>query len=96
MTTRTTRTEKLDLRLTAEAKRVLAAAASAERRSISDFVLESALSRAGEALADRRSFPLDAEKWDAFLTALDKPTSDMPRMRKLLSEPGIFSGNEPS
>lgn len=96
MTTRTTRTEKLDLRLTPDAKRMLAAAAAAERRSISDFVLDSALGRAEEALADRRSFQLDAERWQAFVTALDAPVKDMPRMRNLLNEPGIFSGNEPA
>lgn len=96
MTTRTTRTEKLDLRLTPEAKRMLAAAAAAERRSISDFVLDSALGRAEEALADRRSFQLGAEKWQAFVTALDAPTRDLPHMRKLLSEPGIFSDRQPT
>ncbi|RUV49280.1 DUF1778 domain-containing protein, partial [Mesorhizobium sp. M7A.F.Ca.MR.228.00.0.0] len=53
MTTRTTRSEKLDLRLTVEAKRTLATAAAVERRSLSDFVLESALGRAEETLADR-------------------------------------------
>lgn len=96
MTTRTTRTEKLDLRLTAEAKRTLAAAAHAERRSLSDFVLDSALGRAEEALADRRVFQLAPEQWQAFSAALDAPVKDMPRMRKLLSEPGIFSGSEPA
>ena len=49
-----TRSEKLDLRLTPEAKRVLNAAAQASRRSVSEFVLESALDRAQEALPDRR------------------------------------------
>lgn len=39
------RTEKLDLRLTPAAKQVLQAAA-AERRSVPEFVLDSALSRA--------------------------------------------------
>lgn len=96
MTTKTTRTEKLDLRLTAEAKRILASAAAAERRSITDFVLDSALGRAEEKLADRRSFHLDAEQWQTFVDALDAPVRDMPRMRKLLTEPGIFSGNEPA
>lgn len=93
MTIRTTRTEKLDLRLTPEAKRILMTAAAAERRSITDFVLDSALGRAEETLADRRSFHLDAERWQAFVTALDAPTRDMPRLRKLLGEPGIFSGS---
>ncbi|WP_341645636.1 type II toxin -antitoxin system TacA 1-like antitoxin [Thauera sp. SDU_THAU2] len=49
MTARITRTEKLDLRLTGEAKHTLAAAAQAQRRSLSECVLESALGRAEEA-----------------------------------------------
>lgn len=96
MTTRTTRSEKLDLRLSTEAKRMLAAAASAAGRSVSDFVLESALGRAEETLADRRSFELDTERWTAFSAALDAPTRDMPRLKRLLNEPGIFSGREPA
>ncbi|MBX3568391.1 MAG: DUF1778 domain-containing protein [Rhizobiaceae bacterium] len=96
MTTRTTRSEKLDLRLSAEAKRMLAAAASAAGRSVSDFVLESALGRAEETLADRRSFQLDADRWAAFSAALDAPTRDMPRLKRLLNEPGIFSGRDPA
>lgn len=96
MTTRTTRTEKLDLRLTPQAKRTLAAAANAERRSLSDFVLESALVRAEEALTDRRVYQLPPEQWEAFVTALDAPVKDMPRMRRLLNEPGIFSPADPA
>ena len=67
------RSEKLDLRLTPEAKRVLNAAAQASRRSVSEFVLESALDRAKEALPDRQHFGLDAAQWKAFLAALDAP-----------------------
>ncbi|TPK91647.1 DUF1778 domain-containing protein [Mesorhizobium sp. B2-4-12] len=96
MTARATRSEKLDLRLTPEAKHKLATAAAAERRSLSDFVLESALGRAEETLADRRSFHLDAEKWAAFMAALDAPTRDLPRLKRLLSEPSIFSGRDPA
>jgi hypothetical protein len=50
-------------------KRILKAAASASRRSLSEFVLESAHSRADEALADRRTFILSKPQWDAFLAA---------------------------
>lgn len=94
MAVRTIRTEKLDLRLTPEAKKTLIAAAQAERRSLSEFVLESALGRAEEALADRRVFQLDAEQWEAFIAALDAPPRDMPRLHKLLNEPSLFSGRE--
>jgi len=94
MATRTNRTEKLDLRLTAEAKHTLTAAARAQRRSLSEFVLESALSRAEEALADRRVFQLSPEKWEAFIAALDAPPRDLPRLRRLLREPSVFSGGK--
>ncbi len=96
MPTRPTRTEKLDLRLTPDAKRMLASAAAAERRSLSEFVLESALDRAEETLADRRSFQLDAERWTAFMEALDAPPKDMHRLKQLLNETSIFSGREPA
>lgn len=90
MTTSHARTEKLDLRLSPQAKQRLFAAAEAERRSVSDFVLQSALEKADEALADRRLFSISAEKWDAFMEALDAPPRDVPRLRKLLSEKSPF------
>lgn len=91
---RTLRTEKLDLRLTAAAKRTLQAAASVRHRSVSEFVLESALSRADEALADRRSFGLDAKQWSAFIAALEAPVRPLPRLGRLLKEPGLFDNSE--
>jgi uncharacterized protein (DUF1778 family) len=87
---RAVRSEKLDLRLTPEAKMALQAAAAASRRSVSEFVLESALARADEALADRRTFGLDAKQWKAFLAALDAPPRPLPRLKRLLKEPGFF------
>lgn len=89
------RTEKLDLRLTPEAKRTLQTAAAASRRSVSEFVLESALARAEEVLPDRRHFTLDAEQWAAFQAALEAPPRDLPRMRRLLNEPSVFESSEP-
>lgn len=86
----TTRSEKLDLRLTPDAKRVLNAAAHASRRSVSEFVLESALARAQEALADRLHFGPDAVQWEAFLAALDAPPRLLPRLQRLLTEPSVF------
>lgn len=86
----TTRSQKLDLRLTREAKLALQAAAAASRRSVSQFVLESALAKADEALADRRSFGLNAAQWRAFLAALDAPPRPLPRLERLLKTPGFF------
>jgi uncharacterized protein (DUF1778 family) len=86
------RTEKLDLRLTPAAKRTLQTAAATERRSVSEFVLESALARAQETLADRQRFGLDAEQWAAFQAALESPPKPLPRLARLLQEPGVFEG----
>lgn len=90
MTARANRTEKLDLRLSPKAKRTLQAAAAAERRKVSDFVLESALARAQETLAERQHFGLDAERWTAFLEALDAPPRELPRIRRLFEEKSPF------
>ncbi|MCI1278366.1 MAG: DUF1778 domain-containing protein [Nitrospira sp.] len=90
MAARTLRTEKLDLRVSPSAKRTLEAAASVSNRTVSEFVLESALARANEALADRRVFQLSKAKWIEFLAALDAPTRPLTQMPHLLMEPGFF------
>lgn len=92
MPTPSTRTEKLDLRLTPAAKLALAAAAAADRRSVSEFVLDSALARAEETLALRRHFGLNAERWETFMAALDAAPRDLPRVKELFSQPSVFEG----
>jgi uncharacterized protein (DUF1778 family) len=84
------RTEKLDLRISPTEKARLQAAAAATNRSVSEFVLQSALSDAADALADRREFFLNAEQWAAFQAALDAPPRALPRQREFLSKPGFF------
>jgi uncharacterized protein (DUF1778 family) len=90
MPSRARRTEKLDLWVSSSAKRTLEAAASASNRTVSAFVLERALARADEALADRRTFLLSKAKWTEFLAALDAPPRPLPRLQRLLTEPGFF------
>jgi uncharacterized protein (DUF1778 family) len=88
------RSEKLDLRLTPDNKSLLQTAALAQHRSVSEFVLESALARAQETLPDRQHFGLDAERWTAFVTALDAPVRPLPRLSRLLAEPSAFDSVE--
>jgi len=89
-----TRNEKLDLRLTPSAKRTLQVAALAAHRSVSEFVLESALARAEETLPDRQRFGLSAEQWAAFQAALSAPRRPVPRLAKLLKTPSMFEGGK--
>ena len=90
MTTRPVRSEKLDLRLSKSAKQTLQAAAAAASKSMSDFVLESALSEAEERLADRRVFTLEANGWDSLVAALDAPPRRHARLERLFREPSVF------
>lgn len=84
------KSEKLDLRLSANDKALLLLAAQSMHRSVSEFVLESALRRAEETLPDRRHFGVNAAQWEAFQAALDAPPRYLPRVAKLFSEPSRF------
>jgi uncharacterized protein (DUF1778 family) len=84
------RTEKLDLRITPVDKCVIQTAARATHQSVSEFVIQSALSRAEETLPDRQRFGLNATQWAAFQAALDAPPRPTPRLAKLLQEPSVF------
>jgi uncharacterized protein (DUF1778 family) len=57
---------------------------------MSEFVLESAPSRAEETLPDRRRFGLDAAQWAAFQAALDAQPLAGTQLKKLLREPSVF------
>lgn len=88
MASLTARTEKLDLRVSVDAKRALRRAAEASRQSVSEFVLSSALIKAEEVLADQSAITLSDTDWAAFVAALDAPPH--PRLARLLNEPSVF------
>lgn len=90
MASSSTRSEKIDLRITAEAKKTLQAAAASQSRSLSEFVLESALQRAAETLPDRQRFGLDERRWKAFVAALEGRSRPLGRLQKLLHSRGPF------
>ena len=85
------RDDKIDVRLSKSHKRLLQLATIATgARSVSDFMLQSAIARAEEALPDRQVFRLDADAWEAFQAMLDAPPRPLPRMTRLLTEPSVF------
>lgn len=94
MVPRVPRTEKLDLRISPEAKQAITEAATEAGQSVSEFVLASALARAEETLPDRRHFGLTTEQWADFMAALDAPPKDHSRLRRLLREPSVFDPDD--
>lgn len=79
------RSERVDLRMTPAAKRTLQRAAAIRNKTLTEFLLDTGLNAAHDALADRRVFQLDAKRWNAFMQALSQPPKDNPRLRKLLA-----------
>lgn len=84
------KSERIDIRTTTTAKRALQDAAAISSKTVSEFLLDSALSKAAEVLADRRLFLLNDEQWEAFMTALDAPPKPMPCLERLLKEPSVL------
>jgi len=74
-------------------KEVIARAANLKQTTITNFMVEQAFNAAQQVLADQVHFYLSSAKWDEFCAALDAPPKDLPRLRRLLTEPGVF--NEP-
>ncbi|HEX7376465.1 MAG TPA: DUF1778 domain-containing protein [Pirellulales bacterium] len=93
MTPQTAPHLQLDLHLSPQAEQKLQAAASIAQCSVTEFVLESALLRADEKLADRSRFGLDADRWRAFIEALDADPRDLPRLRRLFQERSVFEAD---
>nr|VFJ57965.1 MAG: Uncharacterized conserved protein, DUF1778 family [Candidatus Kentron sp. FM]VFJ77415.1 MAG: Uncharacterized conserved protein, DUF1778 family [Candidatus Kentron sp. FM]VFK24084.1 MAG: Uncharacterized conserved protein, DUF1778 family [Candidatus Kentron sp. FM] len=84
-----TKSERIDIRTDPVVKELLQRAAAAHK-SVSEFLLHAGLDAARETLSGRQIFSLDEDAWDAFQAVLERPVSDKPRLRRLLSEPGVF------
>lgn len=90
MRTGSSKSERLDIRITAKARQVLQEAAKERHTTVSQFVIESALNSASAVLAERSRIRLDADQWAAFIEALDAPPRRHPRLERLLNEPSIL------
>jgi uncharacterized protein (DUF1778 family) len=86
----TRKDERLDLRLSAQAKALLQRAASARHKTVSEFVVDSSLTAAAETMAERREILLDDAQWEAFLAALDRPPSPKLGLDDLLRRKSVF------
>jgi uncharacterized protein (DUF1778 family) len=60
--------------------------------SVTDFILESACTRAEQVIADQTTFILSPAQWKAFNEALDRPPLlyPKPRLKRLLEEKTIL------
>ena len=84
------KSERIDVRTSHPVKQLLQEAARACHKNVSEFLLDAGVTAANQALADRRHFVLNDEQWQAFQQALNAPPQSLPRLKKLMTEPGLL------
>lgn len=85
-TSRAAITGRFNLRASPAQERLIRAVADRRGVSVTDFILQSACSRAEEVLAEQRHFNLGPEPWKKFMRALDRPPRVKPGLARLLAE----------
>ena len=84
------KSERIDVRASAPVKQLLQEAARVAHKNVSEFLLDAGINAANQTLADRTRFELSADNWKAFQAALDQPVKAKPKLKKLLSRPGLL------
>jgi uncharacterized protein (DUF1778 family) len=90
VSSRKKRTERFNVRVSQREARLIRLGAQHRGVNITNFILDSACARAEQAIADARSFELNATDWKKFIEALDRPAQAKPTLRKLFSRPTIL------
>jgi len=86
----TTKTRRLDLRLTEEQDALIRRAAEQDARSIRDFLLSTVTMEAQRRLADQRLCILNDDDHARCEEILQAPTTDDTKLRKLFDRPSPF------
>jgi uncharacterized protein (DUF1778 family) len=74
----------INLRIETQTRRLIDEAAAILGKTRTEFMVESARRHAIDVLLDQRLFVLDADRYDAFMHALDNPPTPGPKLRALL------------
>jgi uncharacterized protein (DUF1778 family) len=84
------KSERLDLRLTAEQKAIIEQAASMEGTTAAGFTVTAVMERASEAIYRSRTLMLSPRAWDEFIDLLDARPAVPEAIVKLLAEPSVL------
>ena len=74
----------INLRIETRTRRLIDDAAAILGKTRTEFMIESARRQAIDVLLDQRLFVLDADRYAAFMHALDNPPAPGPKLRSLL------------
>lgn len=74
----------INLRIEANTRQLIDDAAAVLGKTRTEFMVETARRQAIDVLLDQRLFALDADRYEAFMHALDNPPAPGPKLRSLL------------
>lgn len=80
-----TRSARLGLRATPEQEAVLRRAADLARKSLTDFILDSACQAAEQTLLDQRLFMVSGNQYQTLMDLLERPAQDNDGVRDLFA-----------
>lgn len=89
-TSRTSKNKRLEVRATERQEAILRQAAAATDRTMTDFILDTAVDQAERILAERRWFVATEAQYDEFLRLLDEPLPSTDKFDTLWSRPSPF------
>jgi uncharacterized protein (DUF1778 family) len=85
-----TKTDRLDLRLTAQQKATIEQAALIEGASVSGYAITAVMECATETIYRARALALPGPAWDEFVAALDARPEVPAAISRLLSTPSVL------
>ena len=87
------RDQRINVRASAHQEQLLRQAAAVSDRTLTAFILDSAIEQAERVLADQRWFVVSDEQWDEFQTLLNAPVERWvtTRLVESLKEPSPFA-----
>ena len=87
-----TATAQIHLRTPPRTKSLLTLAAELSgATNLTDYILRAAVERAQADLLSQQTFALQKGPLSEFVKRLDEPARDLPRLRKLLKGPDVFT-----
>jgi uncharacterized protein (DUF1778 family) len=80
----------INLRIETHTRQLIDDAAAVLGKTRTEFMVDSARKLAIDVLLDQRLFVLDADRYDAFVHALDNPPAPGPKLRALLGRVPVW------
>lgn len=84
------KSDRIEIRLTADQKRTIEQAATIAGRSVTDFSVPLLVDEATEVIRQDRELRMSAQAWDTFNEILDRPAKPITELAELFRRTSVF------